>query len=96
MMQHREPAGPLGRRPTARSQRAAKIPENRGNKRRAQAGGGVSQWPSSPRSTARCLGRATFREDMPMRLKVGKDIDLGKQFGHEGHVIGSPDRSPGP
>ena len=46
--------------------------------------------------TDRQMFRATFREDMPMRLKVGKDIDLGKQFGHEGHVIGSPDRSPGP
>jgi hypothetical protein len=44
-------------------------------------------------SETRQMFRATFREDMPMRLKVGKDIDLRKQFGHEGHVIGSPDRS---
>ena len=46
--------------------------------------------------TDRQMFRATYREDMPMRLKVGKDIDLRKQFGHKGHVIGSPDRSPGP
>ena len=46
--------------------------------------------------TDRQMFRATFREDMPMRLKVGKDIDLRKQFGHKGHVIGSPDRSSGP
>jgi hypothetical protein len=46
--------------------------------------------------TDRQMFRATYREDMPMRPKVGKDIDLRKQFGHKGHVIGSPDRSPGP
>ena len=37
--------------------------------------------------TDRQMFRATYREDMPMRPKVGKDVDLRQQFGHEGHVI---------